>query len=109
MGLVVWMRLQLDTPLVDETAVKIHRPEEALELLHRAGPRVPPKGGDALRKRGDAGGRHPVAQEVQGLHAELALLAIDHQAGLLQSLEHVGDVQRCCSRVGLPMRTSSRC
>ena len=92
----------------DEAAVEIYRAEETLQLLHRAGPRVSQKGGDLLGKRGDASGRHPVAQEVQGLHSKLALLTIDHQAGRLKPLENVGDVQEMLLRVGLPMRTSSR-
>ena len=77
----------------DKPAVKVHSAEEPLELLD--GPRagVPPKGGGTLGQGGDAAGGDPVAQEIQGLHAELALLSVDDKPSCLEPLEDVGDVQ----------------
>jgi hypothetical protein len=54
---------------------------------------VPPKGGGALGQGSDAAGGDPVAQEVQGLHPELALLTVDDKSGRLEPLKDVGDVQ----------------
>ena len=93
---------------LDETAVEIYRSEKALQLLHRAGPGMPPKGGDSLGKRGDAGGGHPVAQEIQGLCRKLTFLAIDYETGRLEPLKDVSDVQEMLLAGGLPMRTSSK-